>query len=52
MAMAAMELRRLGLVHKPAFVVPNHMLDQFSQELAQLYPLAKILVADRDGLPP
>jgi N12 class adenine-specific DNA methylase/SAM-dependent methyltransferase len=48
MAMAAMELHRLGLVHKPAFVVPNHMLDQFSRELAQLYPRAKILVAERD----
>jgi SNF2 family N-terminal domain. len=48
MGMAAMELRRLGLVKKPAFVVPNHMLDQFSRELAQLCPLAKVVVADRD----
>jgi N12 class adenine-specific DNA methylase/SAM-dependent methyltransferase len=48
MAMGAMELRRLGLVKKPGFVVPNHMLEQFSRELAQLYPRAKLLVASRD----
>ncbi|HWI02805.1 MAG TPA: hypothetical protein VNT52_03115, partial [Acidimicrobiales bacterium] len=48
MAMGAMELRRLGLVKKPGFVVPNHMLEQFSRELGQLYPRAKLLVASRD----
>ncbi|MGH9023502.1 MAG: DEAD/DEAH box helicase family protein, partial [Acidimicrobiia bacterium] len=50
MVMAAMELRRLGLVAKPAVVVPNHMLDQFSREWLQLYPTAKLLIADRDRL--
>ncbi len=29
------ELRRLGLVRKPAVVVPNHMLEQFSREWLQ-----------------
>jgi N12 class adenine-specific DNA methylase len=48
MVMAGMELRRLGLVTKPAYVVPNHMLDQFSRELLQLYPQARVLVADKD----
>ncbi len=48
MVMASQELRRLGLVKKPCFVVPNHMLDQFARELAQLYPLAKVLVATRE----
>ncbi|HSH22502.1 MAG TPA: DEAD/DEAH box helicase family protein, partial [Acidimicrobiales bacterium] len=48
MAMASQELRRLGLVKKPCFVVPNHMLDQFSRELCQLYPQAKVLVATKD----
>ena len=48
MVIGAMELRRLGLVKKPAFVVPNHMLEQFSRELGQLYPRAKVLVAGRD----
>jgi N12 class adenine-specific DNA methylase len=43
MAMGAMELRRLGLVSKPAIVVPNHMLEQFQREFLQLYPQAKVL---------
>ncbi|MCZ7537851.1 MAG: DEAD/DEAH box helicase family protein [Acidimicrobiia bacterium] len=50
MVMAAMELRRLGSASKPAVVVPNHMLDQFSREWLQLYPTARILVADRERL--
>ena len=50
MVMGAMELRRLGSVAKPAVVVPNHMLEQFSREWLQLYPTARILVADRERL--
>jgi N12 class adenine-specific DNA methylase/SAM-dependent methyltransferase len=46
MVMAAMELRRLGSAAKPAVVVPNHMLEQFSREWLQLYPTARILVPD------
>ncbi|MDO8545518.1 MAG: hypothetical protein Q7S40_34175 [Opitutaceae bacterium] len=48
MAAAAMELKRLGLARKPMFVVPNHMLGQFSSELLLLYPGANILVAGKD----
>ena len=44
------ELRRLGLVRKPAVVVPNHMLEQFAREWLQLYPQAKVLVAGQDDL--
>ena len=50
MVIAGMELRRLGLVTKPAYVVANHMLEQFSRELLQLYPQARILVADKDDI--
>jgi N12 class adenine-specific DNA methylase len=50
MVIAAMEQRRLGSVSKPAIVVPNHMLEQFSREWLQLYPTARILVADRERL--
>jgi N12 class adenine-specific DNA methylase len=50
MAMGVMEMRRLGLVRKPAIVVPNHMLDQFSREFLQLYPQAKILAASINDL--
>lgn len=46
MVMAGMEMRRLGLVKKPTYVVPNHMLAQFSREFLVAYPSASILVAD------
>jgi N12 class adenine-specific DNA methylase len=49
MVMAGMEMKRLGLVAKPAYVVPNHMLEQFSAEFLQTYPLANILVANREA---
>ena len=48
MVAAAMELKRLGLARKPLFVVPNHMLGQFSSELLTLYPGANILVASKE----
>ena len=50
MVIGAMELRRLGLVSKPAVVVPNHMLEQFSREWLQLYPQARVLAASSDDL--
>lgn len=36
MVIGASELRRLGLVKRPAVVVPNHMLEQFTREWLQL----------------
>ena len=50
MTMGAMELRRLHLARKPAIIVPNHMLEQFSREFLQLYPQAKVLVTQREDL--
>ena len=43
---AGMEMRRLGLVRKPMYVVPNHMLAQFTKEFYEQYPTARISVAD------
>ena len=43
---AGMEMRRLGLVKKPAYAVPNHMLGQFTKEFYEQYPTARIAVAD------
>lgn len=43
---SGMEQRRLGLIDKPVYVVPNHMLNQFSREFLELYPTANIMVAD------
>ena len=50
MIMGITELRRLGLVRKPAVVVPNHMLEQFAREWLQLYPQAKVMIAGQDDL--
>jgi hypothetical protein len=50
MTMGAMELRRLHLARKPAIIVPNHMLEQFSREFLQLYPQARVLVTQREDL--
>lgn len=43
---SGMEMRRLGLVRKPMYVVPNHMLGQFTKEFYEQYPTARIMVAD------
>lgn len=49
MIVSGMEQRRLGLINKPMYVVPNHMLKQFSSEFLEAYPLANILVADEQN---
>ena len=38
MLMAAMELRRLGLVRQPWIVVPNHIVEQVGREAAAVVP--------------
>ncbi|TLD71287.1 helicase [Phragmitibacter flavus] len=48
MVAAGIEMKRLGLATKPMFVVPNHMLTQFSTELLILYPNATILAAGKN----
>ena len=50
MIMGVTELRRLGLVRKPAVIVPNHMLEQFAREWLQLYPQAKVMTAGQEDL--
>ena len=50
MAATGMKMKQAGLVRKPMYVVPNHMLEQFSREFLQLYPNAKLLVAGKDDL--
>ena len=49
MVISAMEMKRLGLVKKPMIVVPNHMLKQFASEWQQLYPAARLMVADENN---
>ncbi len=50
MVMGAMELRRTGMAKKPAIVVPNHMLEQFTREFLEAYPNANILAAGTKDL--
>ena len=45
---AGMEMKRLGLVRKPMYVVPNHMLGQFTKEFYEQYPTARIAVASEE----
>jgi len=49
MIAGGMEQKRLGLIKKPVYVVPNHMLEQFANEFMELYPLANIMVADDEN---
>jgi N12 class adenine-specific DNA methylase len=44
---AIMEMRRLGLVRKAMFVVPNHLVRQWRDEFTRLYPNANILAAEK-----
>lgn len=50
MVIGAMEMRRLGLVRKPAIVVPNHMLEQMTSEFLERYPQARVLAIGSDDL--
>jgi N12 class adenine-specific DNA methylase len=47
---AGMEMRRLGLISKPAYVVPNNLLEQWASEFLTAYPNAKLLVASKDEM--
>ncbi len=46
MFMAAMELKRLGLVTQPWIVVPNHLIEQIGREAKWWYPGANILMGE------
>ncbi len=50
MAAAGMKMKQAGLIHKPTYVVPNHMLEQFAREFMQLYPNARLLVASKEDM--
>src|SRR5437763_10429524 len=50
MATSGMKMKAAGLLKKPMYVVPNHMLEQFAREFMQLYPNARLLVATKEDL--
>ena len=49
---AAMESKRLGLCSKSMFVVPNHLIGQWSADILRLYPNAKVLAATKKDFEP
>ncbi|HET6580079.1 MAG TPA: DEAD/DEAH box helicase family protein, partial [Gemmatimonadales bacterium] len=50
MAATGMKMKQAGLIQKPMYVVPNHLLEQFAREFMQLYPNARLLVAAKEDL--
>ena len=50
MATTGMKMKQAGLIKKPMYVVPNHLLEQFAREFMHVYPNAKLLVAGKDDL--
>ncbi|MBR1647792.1 MAG: DEAD/DEAH box helicase family protein, partial [Selenomonadaceae bacterium] len=44
MQIAAMEMKRIGLIQKPLFVVPNATVTQFYKDFRKAYGSAKLLV--------
>lgn len=44
---AVMEAKRTGFAKKPALVVPNHLVKQWSDDYLKLYPNANLLVPDK-----
>lgn len=50
MAATGMKMKQAGLIKKPMYVVPNHLLEQFGREFVQLYPNARLLIAGKEDL--
>lgn len=48
MIIGGQEMRRMGLIRKPGYVVPNHMLEQFTREFLERYPQARVLAIGAD----
>lgn len=47
MISAGMIMKDQGLIQKPLYVVPNHLTEQFGQELMRFYPTKKVLVTTK-----
>ena len=43
---SVMKQRQLGIINKPLFIVPNHLVDQWKNEFFNAYPDAHLLIAD------
>lgn len=49
---SVMKQKELGIINKPLFAVPNHLVGQWSDEFILAYPDANLLVADEKSLSP
>src|SRR5260370_565799 len=49
-AATGMKMKQAGLIKKPMYVVPNHLLFPFASQFMQLYPNARLLVAAKEDL--
>lgn len=43
-----MEMKRLGIAHKPLIIVPNHLVQETAKSFYELYPNANILISNKD----
>src|SRR5699024_12724739 len=43
MVMAAQELKRTGIAHKPGVEVPTHLVEQLNREYVEWYPDANVI---------
>lgn len=46
----AMTLRQFGLANRPAYIVPNHLIEQATALAYQAYPAGRFLIVSRDDL--
>ena len=49
-SVSVMEMIRLGLAHKALVAVPNHLTEQWRDEILKAYPGANVLCAGKDDL--
>ncbi|EGO2845504.1 N-6 DNA methylase [Enterococcus faecalis] len=47
MIAAGMMMKDQGLIKKPMYCVPNHLTEQFGQELLRFYPSKKVLITTK-----
>lgn len=47
MISAGMVMKDQGLIHKPMYVVPNHLTTEFGQELLKFFPTRNILITTK-----
>ena len=47
MIVAGMSLKQVGAIHKPLYVVPSHLTEQFASEFMSMYPTANVLMTTK-----